>query len=86
MSDQSGVFEVLVVSQGFEYRISNFKMDDFRRDKLPNFQEPGNISYLAYYRIEQHSPGSHCRWGHSRWITGENGKFKMLDNGWDSSG
>ncbi len=86
MTGESEFFEVLVVSQGFEYRISNFTIDDFRRDRLPNFKEPDDLSYRAYYRIERHRSGSHCRWGYSRWITGENGKLKMLDNGWDSSG
>lgn len=40
MTGELEFFEVLVVSQGFEYRISNFTMDDFRRDRLPNFKEP----------------------------------------------
>ena len=62
--------EVLVVSQGFERRISNFTMDDFRQDKLPNFPEPQNSDYKEYYRIEQYSPRSRCPWGYSRWITG----------------
>ncbi|MDO8496703.1 MAG: hypothetical protein Q7S43_04630 [bacterium] len=86
MTGESEFFEVLVVSQGFEYRISNFTMNDFRRDRLPNFKEPDNILCRPYYRIAKHRPGSHCQSGCSRWVTGENGKLKMLDNGWDSSG
>lgn len=85
MTDQP-VSEVLVVRQGFEYKISNFTIDDFRRDKLPNFPEPENSQYREYYRIEKYEPQSHCSWGYSRWVTGENGKLKMLDNYWDSSG
>lgn len=86
MQNETESFEVLVVSQGFEYRISNFTMADFRRDKLPNFKEPDNISYRRYYRIEKHGLVSQCPWGYSRWVTGENGKLKRLDNNWDSSG
>lgn len=86
MSEEAKVSEVLVVSQGFEHRISDFTMDDFRKDRLPNFDEPGNSQYRSYYRIEKYQPGSRCRWGYSRWVTGENGKLKMLDNYWDSSG
>ena len=84
--NQSGPFEVLVVSQGFEYRISDFTMDDFRGDALPNFPDPQNKQYKKCYRIVMHEQGSPCRWGYSRWITGENGKLKMKDSYWDSSG
>ena len=80
------IMDVLIVSQGFEHRITDFRMDDFRKDKLPNFPEPYNEQFLKYYRIEQLETKSRCPWGFSRWVTGENGKLKMLDNYWDSSG
>lgn len=86
MSKNSEQQEVLVVSQGFERDIYDFTMEDFRGDKLPNFDEPKNLQYRGYYRIEKYEPKSRCRWGYSRWITGEKGRLKMLDQNWDSSG
>lgn len=86
MSTKTDVSEALIVHQGFEYRISNFTIDDFRGDKLPNFNDPENSRYRSYYRIEKYEKGSRCPWGKSRWITGKNGKLMMLDNDWDTSG
>lgn len=61
-------------------------MNDFKQTKLPNFQEPENINYRNYYRIEKHELRSRCPWGYSRWISGKNGKLIMFDSNWDSSG
>lgn len=80
------VSEVLVVRQGFERNISNFTINDFKTEKLPNFPEPENSQYRKYYRVEKFEPDSRCRWGYSRWVTGDNDQLKMLDNNWDSSG
>lgn len=84
------VQEVLVVSQGFEEgdkgKISDFKMDDFRDGKLPQFSELRNSELSPFCRIRKYDPGSRCLQGYSRWITGENGKLRLLDKYWDSSG
>ena len=79
--------EVLVINQGFEYRVQDFTLDDFRGNILSSFPtKEENRRYLGFYRIEKYDPGSHCPWGHSRWITGDNGKLELLDQYWDSSG
>lgn len=80
-------FEALIVHQGFERMISSFTMNDFRKEVLPNFPtEQENRKYMIFYRIEMCKPNSHCPWGYSRWVTGENGRLEMLDNDWDTSG
>jgi len=86
MSTETELVEVLVVVQGFEYKIGNFTMDDFRGDKLPNFSDPENLNYRKYYRIEKHGPKVHCPWGRSRWVTGKEGKLIKLDDDYDTSG
>ena len=82
--------EVLVVSQGFERgsrgRIGDFTMDDFRGDKLPHFSGLNNFIVSSDCYIEKYDLKSKCLWGYSRWITGENGKLRLLDHNWDSSG
>ncbi len=81
--------EVLVVSQGFEGgdlgQISDFKMDDFRNEKLPHYSEKNSPKFKSFYKIEKYMPGSDCPWGYSRWVNGKDGKLYMLDQRWDSS-
>jgi hypothetical protein len=82
--------EVLVIAQGFELgdlkKLSECEMDQFRGKALPNFKWPNDVKFRRYYRIETYEPGSHCPWSFSRWMAGENGKLRMLDSSWDSSG
>jgi hypothetical protein len=84
------ITEVLEVNQGFEWgdqgKISDFTMDDFRGRTLPHHSSPTNSRYRGYYRIANYRPGSSCRWGCSRWVTGENGKLVYLDDNYDTSG
>ena len=84
------ITETLIVHQGFERgnlgEISDFKLADFRGSALPHFSEPEATRYRRYYVIERYESGSRCPWGNSRWVTGENGKLKMLDEDWDTSG
>ena len=86
MTSETGLFEALLISQGFENRVDEFTMDDFRGERLPNYEEPANLRYRIFYYIEMCKPGSRCHWGHSRWVTGETGKLKYLDDDYDTSG
>ncbi|MBI2057484.1 MAG: hypothetical protein HYT63_00670 [Candidatus Yanofskybacteria bacterium] len=78
--------KVLEIFQDFENsEISNFTIEDFEKDELPNFDKPESQKFRKYYKVKDFVPGSRCPWSYSRWIPGENGKLKPLDQNYDTS-